>query len=149
MDQIENIIEFLKNIESENKNLKNKVIELELSNKNLNDDLNNLSKFSLISNFDKQLKEKNNIIISLEQQINKNNNELKEKNGIIYNLENELEKINCLYKEIEKLKSDDEDNEKYQITFKKVNYLVDNDNNVYNMDNIIVGKLVNKKVKFF
>jgi DNA repair exonuclease SbcCD ATPase subunit len=194
------IIEFLKNLELENINQKIKINQLENNSQNLTNDLNNLSKVSMISNLDKQLKEKINTINLLEQQVNKLNselqkklpnknnkldNELKEKNNKISILENELEKINSAYeknlsvlkldndllhKEINELKtfiakikedktndesSDDEqqsDDTKYPITFKKVNYLVDESDNVYDIindkANKIVGKLVNNKVKF-
>lgn len=195
---LDHVIQFLKNMEFENNNQKIKINELESYSKNLTNDYDNLSKISIISNLDKQLKEKINIISSLEQQLekaNRSNNkntkidhELKEKNTKIFFLENELEKINSAYeknlsllknenillnKEINELKthiskmenkqneklnndsdeeSDEESDDKYQITFKKVNYLVDNDDNVYNIvndkANVIIGKLVNKKVKF-
>ena len=72
----------------------------------------------MISNLDKQLKEKNNIIASLEQQLNRESpkkttskldNELKEKNLKIYALENELEKVNSVYeKNVALLKNDND-----------------------------------------
>jgi len=259
---LDHTIQFLKNLDSENKNLKIKINELELYIKNLTNDLDNLSKVSIISNLDKQLKEKMCIISSLEK-VNselqkkissKNVNELKEKNTRILLLENEIEKNNSAYEllkinntklqdEINELKlyiikdndsnelnnnsneshnnsnglnnnsngshnntnkelhnntnkeshndankelhnntnkeshndankelhndankelhnnankeshndSDEESDNKYPIIFKKKNYLVDNDNNVYNINdkaNIIIGKLIKNKVKF-
>ena len=202
---LDHIIQFLKNLDSENKNLKIKINELELYIKNLTNDLDNLSKVSIISNLDKQLKEKMCIISSLE----KVNSELQKKissknvnelNARILLLENEIEKNNSAYEEKLLLlknnntklqdeiklyiiknnetnesnesnelnnKSNNESNElnnesnndseeetdnKYPIIFKKKNYLVDNDNNVYNIinnkANIIIGKLIKNKVKF-
>ena len=95
---LDHIIQFLKNLDSENKNLKIKINELELYIKNLTNDLDNLSKVSIISNLDKQLKEKMCIISSLE----KVNSELQKKissknvnelNARILLLENKIEKI--------------------------------------------------------
>ena len=95
---------------------------------------------------------------------------LKEKNVRIFTLENELENINSAYEknlsllkiensklnneiiELKKLNDDELNDNKYSIIFKKINYLVDENNNVYNIVNgkasKIVGQLKNNKVKF-
>ena len=122
MDQnlnLDLIIQFLKSLENENICQKNKINELETHSKTLSDDLGNLSKVSMISNLDKQLKEKIYQITTLEQQLDKSNrqiselqkkipkntkttkleNELKDKTARIFSLENEIEKINTAFEE--------------------------------------------------
>jgi len=130
---LESIIEFLTNLEKENIELKKKILELETTNNKMNVDLGNMSKVSMISNMDKQLKEKTNTIQLLESQLEKINRELKEKNMYIYNLEKQI------------------DSKHEKITIKDNDYFVI-DNNVYDIldgkPNIVVGTIKNNKVKF-
>ncbi len=126
---LENIIDYLKNIENQNIDLKKKIIEIENINLKLNDDLINLSKVSLISNMDKQLKDKMAYTVIIERQLLKANN-----------LNNELQLII-------------NDNNKYEkLVVKDINYLIDSDNNIYDIlngkANKIVAKMKNNKVKF-
>jgi hypothetical protein len=126
---LENIIDYLKNIENQNIDLKKKIIEIENINLKLNDDLINLSKVSLISNMDKQLKDKMAYTVIIERQLQKANN-----------LNSELQLIIS-------------DNNKYEkIVIKDQNYFIDCDNNIYDIlngkANKIVAKMKNNKVKF-
>jgi len=130
---IESIIQFLSNLEKENIELKKKIIELENTNNKMNFDLGNMSKVSMISNMDKQLKDKTSTIQLLESQLEKINRELKEKNMYIYNLEKQI------------------DSKHEKISIKDNDYFVI-DNNVYDIidgkPNIVVGTIKNNKVKF-
>jgi hypothetical protein len=126
---LEDIIDYLKDIENQNIKLKKKIIENENIILKLNDDLTNLSKVSLISNMDKQLKDKMAYIVIIERQLQKANN-----------LNNELQFII-------------DDNNKYEkLVIKDQNYLIDGDNNIYDIlngkANKIVAKMKNNKVKF-
>jgi predicted RNase H-like nuclease (RuvC/YqgF family) len=114
---LELIINYLKNLESENIKLKETVLELGNTNAKLEIDLANLSKVSMISSMDKQIKEKLSTIEILERQLEKSNRtNLELKNNI-------FEKINI------------KDNE----------YLKDSDNNVYNYE--LIGTIKNNKFK--
>lgn len=126
---LENIIDYLKNIENQNIDLKKKILEIESINLKLNDDLINLSKVSLISNMDKQLKDKMAYIVIIERQLQKANN-----------VNNDLQLIIA-------------NNNKYEkLVIKEQDYLIDGDNNIYNIlngkANKIVAKMKNNKVKF-
>jgi len=184
------IIDYLTNLEKENKELNINNKELNINNTKLVEELANLSKFSILTNVNKQLEKtnkmntdlnnelrnnKNNITIVkqqldkiimdlnnelkikndnintlnddiniLKEQLEKTNkininlsNELKEKNIYIYNLENQVETNTNNYE---------------KIIIKDVNYLLDPDNNIYdivnNKPNNKVAVMKNNKVKF-
>ena len=65
---MDEIINFLKKYNEDKNLLENENIELKNQNKKLLNDIQNLSKVSIISNLDKQLKEKTDYIDLLEKQ---------------------------------------------------------------------------------
>jgi hypothetical protein len=125
---IDDIIIFLKRLEIENQNLKIKIKELEDENNKLRSDIGNLSKVSMISNMDKQIKEK---IANIEI------------------LEKQLEKANRLNAELQS-KIETETEPEYEIlTYKKVDYYLDEEGNVYSMNTKQkVATYINNKFKF-
>jgi DNA repair exonuclease SbcCD ATPase subunit len=125
---INDVIIFLKKLDLENQNLKIKIKELEEENNKLKSDIGNLSKVSMISNMDKQIKEK---IANIEI------------------LERQLEKANRLNSELQK-KIDPEPEPEYEtITYKKIDYYLDEDGNVYTMDTKQkVATYINNKFRF-
>lgn len=114
---LELIINYLKNLENDNKEFKEKINQLENTNSKLENDLVNLSKVSMIASMDKQIKEKLSTIEILERQLEKSNRtNIELKNNL-------FEKINI------------KDNE----------YLKDNNNNIYNYE--LIGTMKNNKFK--
>jgi hypothetical protein len=63
------IFDYILKLENENNDFKNKNEQLNITLNDLNDELNSLKKVSLMLNFNKQLKEKENTIANLENEI--------------------------------------------------------------------------------
>jgi hypothetical protein len=102
----EMIYTYIKTIEEENLKFKKNNEELLKQNQTLQDDLANLTKFSMFNNLNKQLKDKTNQVLTLEKTISKlrNNNEIKE-NKLVEQLEEKsVEKIEQIEeKSVEKI----------------------------------------------
>lgn len=143
---LDTIYDYYKNIENENKLYLAKINDLTNKLSQLQTDINDLSKVSMISNMDKQLKDKLNNIELLEKQVDR----LTKTNKDLVTINQELNSKNLeLEEQINKKKK----KKKYDtITFKETDYLVDIDNNVYDIidekPNNIIGILKNNKIKF-
>ena len=71
---MEDIINYIQNLNNENSYLKTQLKNNENINSELQESINNFTKVSIINNLNKQLKDKINQITLLEKQINKLNN---------------------------------------------------------------------------
>jgi len=128
---MDEIINFLKKYNEDKILLENENSELKNQNKKLLNDIQNLSKVSIISNLDKQLKEKTDYIDLLEKQNT-------EKINIINQLKLELEEYKMANFTL--------------VTYKKINYYInEKTNDVYDIvkekPNKIVGIYLNEKIK--
>jgi hypothetical protein len=189
------IFNYIKNLENEILKLKEQILMKDnVINTNISE-IENLSKVSIITNLNKQIKEKNinieilertnenllklnrelesdnklnnsykNIIKELENENSKKNkdieyleNKLKVCENRIFCLEEEISSSNLLKlkeendKLIEKIKSLENEEEYETIIYKNIEYIIDDEQNVYtikdNKPDKIVGKLKNNKVK--
>lgn len=150
---LETIYKYYKSIEDENKSQLQKINELTIKLKELQTDINDLSKVSMISSMDKQLKDKLNNIEILEKQVDRLNKSNKELNNINQELNHINQELNHKNLQLEEQLNKKKNKKKYDmITFKDNDYLVDNDNNVYDIiddkPNNLVGIMKNNKIKF-
>lgn len=157
---LDTIYNYYKNIENENKLYLAKIEELTTKLNQLQTDITDLSKVSMISSMDKQLKDKLNNIELLEKQVDrltKNNKELTSQNQTLTNqvqlLTKQNQELSSINLELEEQVNKKKNKKKYDtITYKEIDYLVDGDNNVYdivgNKPNNIVGLMKNNKIKF-
>ena len=170
MITLENITNFIKNLENENKLLKEKIIIKDNIIEQHQFEIDNLSKVSIITNLNKQLKDKTSYIEILEKQNGLKNSEensnyknkiriLEEENSNYKNKIRILEeensnfksKIISLEKNINDLEENINESQFEKVTYKNKDYFIDGENNVYdiidNKPNVIVGILKNNKIK--
>jgi len=156
MITLENITNFIKNLENENKLLKEKIIIKDNIIEQHQFEIDNLSKVSIITNLNKQLKDKTSYIEILEKQNGlKNSEENSNYKNKIRILEEEnsnfKSKIISLEKNINDLEENINESQFEKVTYKNKDYFIDGENNVYdiidNKPNVIVGILKNNKIK--